>query len=71
MPCRHLQLRYNASSALIQPLKKSLYFGCGVFGSLTMYCKSVDDKGITSPPADFIAAVDPVAVQILSPLDRE
>ena len=36
-----------------------------------MYCKSVENAGITSPPADFIAAVDPVAVQIRNPLERE
>jgi len=36
-----------------------------------MYCNLGDNIGITVPPADFIAAVEPVAVQIRNPLDRE
>lgn len=45
--------------------------GCGQLGSLTIYCNLVDNIGITVPPADFIAAVEPVAVEIRNPLERE
>ncbi|MFS7921621.1 hypothetical protein Hanom_Chr03g00239141 [Helianthus anomalus] len=40
-------------------------------GSLTMYWRSLDKTGIWYPPADSIAAVDPVAVEILRPLDLQ
>jgi len=36
-----------------------------------MYCNLGDNIGITVPPADFIAAVEPVAVEIRNPLERE
>lgn len=36
-----------------------------------MYCNLVDNIGITVPPADFIAAVEPVAVETRNPLERE
>ena len=48
-----------------------VYLGCGLFGSLTINCNLVDDRGMIVPPADFIAAVEPVAVQIRNPLERE
>jgi hypothetical protein len=43
----------------------------GDIGSLTMNCRSRDNIGITNPPADCIAAVEPAAVQILRPLERQ
>lgn len=43
----------------------------GSMGSLTMYWRSFDNIGITKPPAESIAAVDPAAVETLKPLDRQ
>lgn len=40
-------------------------------GSLTIYWSSFDKIGITDPPAESIAAVDPAAVETLRPLDLE
>lgn len=40
-------------------------------GSRTIYWRSLDKIGITDPPAESIAAVDPAAVETLKPLDRE
>lgn len=42
-----------------------------LIGSLTMYCRSLLVMGIGNPPADSMAAVDPAAVQIRRPLDRQ
>lgn len=43
----------------------------GEIGSLTIYWRSWDETGITNPPPESIAAVDPAAVETLIPLDRQ
>lgn len=43
----------------------------GEMGSLTMYWSSLPDIGMGNPPAESMAAVEPAAVQILRPLDRQ
>lgn len=70
-PCRVPHRTRNLSPSNMDPCIRPRWLMCGSIGSLTWYWRAVASGCITNPPADFIAPVEPIAVQTRRPLDRQ